>query len=164
MAPTRLVLASLVLLGLPVLLGACRAATDLGHQCTMVKGSPDGGAVSIKESELPDGVLRDFISFGTAQCEDFVCVRDANFRKTGVAGADATGYCSRPCVPKGSFGCPAENSDDDKDPNKRLSCRALLLDEETLGSICTTDPGRCQQIAGTRSPYFCARTLDAGTP
>jgi hypothetical protein len=130
----------------------------------MVKSNPDGGpGIAIKESDLPDGVLRDFISFGTAQCEDFVCVRDANIKKTGIATADALGYCSRPCVPKGSFGCAAENSADDSDPNKRLSCRALLLNEETLGSICTSDPGRCQLIAGTRSPYFCARTVDAGT-
>ncbi len=162
--PLRLfVLVSLVLL---VFLEGCRVATDLGRECTLVKKNPDGGSgsVFILESELPDGGTKDYISFGATQCEDLVCVRDANVPKTGAAGALASGYCSRPCVPNASTGCPAANPDDDRDPNKKLTCRALLLDEQTLADICTNDPGRCQQIAGTLSPYFCARSVTTTTP
>jgi hypothetical protein len=158
--PLRLlVLISLVLL---VFLEGCRSATDLGRDCTLVKANPDGGTASLPifESELPDGGTKDFISFGATECEDLVCVRDANVPKSGVAGARAAGYCSRPCVPNASTGCPAANPDDDKNPSRKLTCRALLLDEQTLADICTTDPGRCQQIAGTRSPYFCARAVN----
>jgi len=168
--PLRLfVLVSLVLL---VFLEGCRVATDLGRECTLVKKNPDGGpgSVFILESELPDAGTqsdagtKDYISFGATQCEDLVCVRNANTPKTGVAGAVASGYCSRPCVPNASTGCPAANSDDENDTNNNLTCRALLLDEQTLAEICTNDPGRCQQIAGTLSPYFCARSVITTTP
>ncbi len=162
----RLLVVTLVMLGVPVFLEACRVATDLGRDCNLVKKNPDGGSTSVPilESELPGGA-KDFISFGATECEDLVCVRDANFPTTGVPGASATGYCSRACVPNASNGCPAANSADDKDPNKKLTCRALLLDEQTLGAICTNDPATCQRIGDTRSPYFCARgtTPDAGT-
>ncbi len=154
----------LFVLVLLVFLEGCRVATDLGRECTMVKANPDGGTASlpILESELPAISSRDYISFGATECEDLVCVRDSNVPRTGTPGAQAKGYCSRPCVPNASTGCPAANSADDKNPSLRLTCRALLLDEQTLADICATDPGRCLQIAGTRSPYFCARS--APTP
>jgi hypothetical protein len=159
----RSLVATLVLLGILVLVGACRVATDLGRTCNLVKKNPDGGtgSVPILESDLPGG-NKDFISFGATECEDLVCVRDANVPRSGVANAPALGYCSRPCVPGVSNGCPAANSDDDKDPSKKLLCRALLLDELTLAAICTNDPSTCQRIGDTRSPYFCARDGGSG--
>jgi hypothetical protein len=140
-------------------LEGCRVATDLGRPCTLVKKNPDGGSgsVGILESDLPPN--KDFISFGATECEDLVCVRDAAVPRSGIPNATATGYCSRACVPNVTNGCPASNPDDDKDPNKKLSCRALLLDEQTLGAICSTRPDTCQSIGDTRSPYFCARAI-----
>jgi hypothetical protein len=161
--PVRRSLVVMLLLAVPVVLDACRVATDLGLSCQLVKKNPDGGtnSVPILESDLPGG-NKDFISFGATECEDLVCVRDANVPKTGVPGAAATGYCSRACVPNASGGCPAANASDDRNPDRKLTCRALLLDEQTLGAICTNDPATCQRIGDTRSPYFCARGVDAG--
>ena len=161
--PVRRSLVATLLLGVPLFFNACRVATDLGLPCQLVKKNPDGGTTSVPilESDLPGG-NKDFISFGATECEDLVCVRDANVPRTGVPGAAALGYCSRACVPNASGGCPAANKSDDSNPDKRLTCRALLLDEATLGAICTNDPSTCQKIGDTRSPYFCARGVDAG--
>jgi hypothetical protein len=145
------------LLGLIVLLAACRISTDLGTLCNMVKRNPDGGqgSVPIREAELPDGG-KDFVAFGATECEDLVCVRDSNVPKTGTPGAIATGYCSRACSPGNS--CPAANSADDNNPNRKLTCRPLILDEQTLSTLCSNDPAKCNQyFGGTTSPYFCAR-------
>jgi hypothetical protein len=166
MAVRRPLLVLLTLFAAPIFTASCRVATDLGRPCNLVKKNPDGGSgsVPILESELP-GADKDFISFGATECEDLVCVRDAYVPRTGVATTPATGYCSRACVPNSSTGCPPANADDNKDPTKKLSCRALLLDEQTLGAICSTDPGTCQQLGDTRSPYFCARgNPDGGAP
>lgn len=141
----------------------CHVNTDLGRLCQLVKRNPDGGAgsVPIVEGDLP-GANKDFISFGATECEDLVCVRDAYVPRTGVATAAAAGYCSRSCVPNSSIGCPAANSSDDTDPARKLGCRALLLDEQTLGAICSNDPATCQQLGDARSPYFCARSNPDG--
>ena len=158
-----LLLPALLAAALPV--AACRVTTDLGRSCQLVKKNPDGGsALPILEGDLP-GANKDFISFGATECEDLVCVRDSYAPRTGVATTAVSGYCSRSCVPNSSIGCPAANSSDDRDPAKRLGCRALLLDEQTLGAICATDPSTCQQLGDTRSPYFCARgNPDGGSP
>ncbi len=168
----RFALSAFVLLGAAGLSG-CRDSTDLGRECFMVKKDPTGAqsSVRIKESEI--GAGRDFISFGAAECDDFVCVRDANFQPKDIpAGADlstidAKGYCSRGCeAPSGDTTsindqCPAANPEDDKIPALKLNCRALLLDTETLNLICREDPAQCQRIFGdTRTPYFCARGDD----
>jgi len=157
-----LFLSLLAALALP---SACRVNTDLGRSCQLVKKNPDGGSTSVPivEADLPSA-NKDFISFGATECEELVCVRDAYVPRTGVATAPATGYCSRSCVANSTIACPAANPADDTDPTRKLSCRALLLDEQTLGAICTNDPATCQQIGDTRSPYFCARSNpDGGT-
>jgi len=140
------------------LAGACRSLTDLGTPCVLVKKNPDGGTVpvALKERDLPDGG-KDFISFGAAACENLVCVRDSSFPKNPDPNADAVGYCSSACAAN-SGSCPAANSADDSNPSKRLTCLALLLDEQTLAAICSNDPAKCYQyFGGTTSPYFCAR-------
>ncbi len=155
----------LTLLAALALAAACHVTTDLGRSCQLVKKNPDGGAgsVPIVEGDLPSA-NKDFISFGATECEDLVCVRDAYLPRSGVATAPASGYCSRACVLNSTTACPAANSEDDKNPARKLSCRALLLDEQTLGAICSNDPGTCQQIGDARSPYFCARSNpDGGT-
>ncbi len=155
--PQRL-LFRMALLALLTVLEACRSATDLGNPCVLVKKNPDGGStpVSIKERELPDGG-KDFISFGAAICENLVCVRDSAYPKNPDPNADALGYCSSACVAN-SGTCASANSSDDSNPARRLTCRALLLDELTLAAICSADPVKCYQyFGGTTSPYFCAR-------
>src|SRR5713226_5661255 len=89
--PTRLAFLA-CLIGLPWLVGACKATTDFGTDCTLVKKNPDGGsiAVAIREGELPDGG-KDFISFGAAVCENFVCVRDSAYPKNPNPAAEAMG-------------------------------------------------------------------------
>jgi hypothetical protein len=145
-------------------LASCSVHTDLGTPCVLVKRDPtdtdesDGiRSIPIKESEVQLG--KDFISFGAVECENYVCVRDANTPKGSTPNADAMGICSRACAFGSSTACPSV------DPtNLPLTCRALLLDEATVGTICANDPTRCERFFGnSRSPYFCARTLpDAG--
>lgn len=161
----RSLLFSLVIAG-----SGCKAGSDLGKQCQMVKRDPnvDGGRLFILNKEIKVGANKDFISFGAVDCEDLVCVRDSDFAAT--AGADpegiAFGYCSRQCAP--ATVCAAEKPSDDNDAKLRLSCRALLLDAETLAALCNGSPedrAKCEAYLGNvESPYFCARgsAADAG--
>src|SRR5262249_30649885 len=114
------------LLAALVLPSACRVNTDLGRSCQLVKKNPDGGtsSVPIVEADLPSAT-KAFISFGATECEELVCVRDAYVPRPGVATAPAPGYCSRSCVANSSTACPAANPEDNNDPTRKLSCRAL---------------------------------------
>lgn len=144
------------LIGVLVVSG-CRAKTDLGRPCTLVKKDPSDAAKSVplKESEISSG--KDFISFGATECEELVCVRDADV-KAGKPTDEAVGYCSSACIPGSSVKCLNENPADDKDAAKKLKCRTLLLDEATLASLRTADPEAYKRYFGeTTKPYFCAR-------
>jgi hypothetical protein len=141
--------------------------TDVGRSCLLVKRGPpaagsDGGYTlqNITEGELPAGW--DFISFGSAECDDFVCIRDKNEPRTSPS-AFAKGYCSRPCAPSNPAGCAVAR---EYAGVGDMTCRALLLDDTTVTSFCEAEPDRCRELFGTnRSPYFCARggTSDGGT-
>jgi hypothetical protein len=141
-----------------VLVAGCPVDTDNGKECVLLKKGPnDGGGVPITESEVTPG--KDFVSFGAPECADFVCVRAASAPKTGDPNATAYGRCSSRCA-----------SQDDKCPsavsNVRLDCRALILDEETLGRLCQQDPTKCERyFGGAQTPWFCAEpgTVDAGS-
>lgn len=153
LAVTALLLATLVL-------GGCPVATDLGKDCVLVRKDPADPkkSIAIKWSEITPG--RDFVSFSVVECEDLTCVRDGTKpRPADAKDSDpAVGYCSRACVKGSSIGCPAANSADDKDPDKRLSCRPLILDESTLQALRVADPALYKRVFGeTTSPYFCAR-------
>ncbi len=146
------------------LLVGCTPATDLGSPCQMVKRDPnvDGGRLFIKNSEIKVGANKDFISFGATQCENFVCVRDADYPVPDggfVPDEIASGYCSDHCAPGAA--CPAQNGNDDNDARLRLTCRPLLLDTETLALICNGSPedrAKCKAYFGnTSKPDFCAR-------
>jgi hypothetical protein len=153
---------------------SCQApATDVGKPCFLVKRGPpppgsDGGytTVRIKEGELPVGW--DFISFGSAGCEDFVCIRDKNVARSGNPETEVQGYCSRPCAPSNPSGC-AVSLEFQLQPigTEDMTCRAMLLDDTTVTQFCEADPEGCRRLFGTnRSPYFCARgggTSDGGT-
>lgn len=152
-------------------LAGCKVPTDLGNECAMVKRDPnvDGGRLFIKEGEIKVGANKDFISFGSTDCENLTCVRDADFVRDGGAvdpNAVARGYCSNRCQ-QGST-CESANPDDDNNAQRRLNCRALLLDAETLRALCNgsdADRAKCKANFGNiDSPYFCARggVVDGG--
>ncbi|MFN0062279.1 MAG: adventurous gliding motility lipoprotein CglC [Myxococcaceae bacterium] len=167
-------LAVFVLAVLP--LSGCALVTDLGIYCQLVKRNPadtnpaDGiDAIAVTQGELPntgaDPESRtDFVSFGATGCENLVCVRNAEFEESvedGLAigaGQPAFGVCSVACVPGNADSCRSGDSSVDNDPRKRLTCRALVLDEDTLGRIRQADPERYERYFGNNtSPYFCAR-------
>ena len=161
----------LTALGLGIALSTCTPRTDLGKDCFLVRRNPaytpDGGgptAVNLLEKDIKPSM--DFISFGSVECEDLVCVRDLNYVPGPMVKPEdnAKGYCSRACT-AGTV-CPAMVGADDANPAKSLSCRALLLDDQTLVAIKTADPATFQKYFGaTLSPFFCARgtaRVDAG--
>ena len=149
----------------------CRQASNLNTPCNLVKRDPaDGGVLIITENEITLGANKDFISFGSVECEDFVCVRDSNFPRDPDPKAPAQGYCSKSCLQGSS--CPSFNPADDEQvqalsdggfANRKLSCRPLLLDAEAIGGICAQSPEVA--FCTVKSPYFCARggNADAGT-
>lgn len=148
-------------------LSGCKVQTDLGAPCNLVRRDPadtdpsDGvNSIPILESEVSTGGAgaRDYISFGATECEDLVCVRDRNFVGTRDQGSPAEGYCSRPCEPTLSEQCPPQNEADLTDPARALSCRSLLLDQESLDALRTSDPEKFKRIFGENTtPNFCAR-------
>lgn len=146
----------------------CLPVTDFGTPCQLVKKNPiDGGQpLPIKEGEIAPA--QDFVSFGSTECEDRVCVRDSAFQRPASATDEtpAQGYCSTQiCSPESTTACRSANPADDKNPAKRLTCRPLLLDEATLAAICSSDAAACAQLGDSKKPYFCARgvvTADAG--
>ena len=149
------------------LLTGCRVDTDLGVECNLVRKdpadtNPDDGYnfLPILEGEVTEG--KDFISFGAVECEDYVCVRDKDFPKGSSPNVQAKGYCSRRCAPTSPQPCPGAEAN--LPPGKSMTCRALILDEQTLGTICHDDPTTCTRVFGdTRSPYLCAlNPPDAG--
>ena len=147
-----------------VTLVGCKPPSELGNPCKMVKRDPnvDGGRLFIKNSEIKVGANKDFISFGSVDCEDLVCVRDSEFPVPDGGfdpNADALGYCSKRCLPGDA--CPSGVPAEDTDAKKRLICRPLLLDAETLALLCNGSPedkAKCKAYFGnTSKPDFCAR-------
>lgn len=144
----------LVVAALGVFAVGCKPATDLNQPCKLVKRNPDGGRpIEILESDVRNikGADKDFISVGSVECEDLICVRDSFFVSTAADGEPATGYCSRQCAQGAE--CPSYEESLDKGPNA-LKCRALLLSAETLAALATDGGG----FTGVRDPYFCARS------
>ena len=141
---------------------ACSQSGDLNKACVLVTkdaGDPTGRTpADLLESQIPN-THTDFISFGSPDCDNLVCVRDANYPR-GDAGDVAMGYCSAPCDPGVSAEC--QSFDGNNTGPNALTCRPLLLDTQTLHSICSQDAGACQEyFSNTSKPFFCAR---GGTP
>ena len=82
----------------------CKASSQLGDECAMVKRDPrvDGGRLYVTNGEIKVGATKDFISFGSIDCDDLICVRDADYAPPdgGVLNPTETakGYCSRSCI------------------------------------------------------------------
>ena len=95
---------------------------------------------ALKSVKFP-GMSRDIVSFGGVDCSTRICVRDTAYVQPAGEGA-ALGYCSMPCG-----ACP-----------QGMTCRPLLLDEQTLAAIKAADPERYRRLFGeTTTPYFCIR-------
>ncbi len=150
---------------------ACSADTDLGKEgCHLLKSLPDGGPTNVIVAELSAG--KDFLSFGSVECEDLICVLDQNgvadvlaqaTANPAVLADPATGYCSHACAQGSNGGCTPQYQDLQNDPSKVMSCRALVLDDDTIAEICK-DPVKCQQyFNNSRSAFFCARGGDGGS-
>ncbi|HVP62758.1 MAG TPA: adventurous gliding motility lipoprotein CglC [Myxococcaceae bacterium] len=149
---------------------ACKADTDLGKPgCHLLKALPDGGATNVIVAELSAG--KDFLSFGSVECEDLICVLDQDgvgnllaqaTANPAVLADPATGYCSHACAQGNTSGCTPQYQELQNDPTLVMSCRALVLDNDTIAEICK-DPVKCQEyFNNSRSAFFCARG-DGGT-
>lgn len=143
----------------------CRASSDLGAECALVKRDPnvDGGRLFVTNGELRAGAAKDFVSIGSAECEDLICVRDSDYAPPDGGALNpnetARGYCSRNCITGDP--CPSSSSELDGNPRTRMTCRPLLLNAATLRAICAgsaADRARCEASLGnSTSPDFCAR-------
>jgi hypothetical protein len=144
---------------------ACPPSTDRGRPCQMPRRT-DAGTTFLTEKDVrartgtASNATRDFLAFGSLDCDDLLCVRDATYVTDAGDDAVAFGYCSNPCDIGAA--CPSFDPELDKRGDTKLNCRALLLDEQTLEAI-NQDPS-ARKIINVKSPYFCARgsSPDAG--
>ena len=105
---TRVLLAlsaTMLVLGLV----GCSVGSGLNKKCNLPR-KVDGGVVFLTEGEVQEKTAsaKDFIAFGSLDCEDLVCVRDSSFPKGSDLAAPALGYCSRPCVENST--CPSDDT------------------------------------------------------
>jgi hypothetical protein len=156
---TTLMLARpIFVLSLLLAFSGCRVTSDVGKQCELKKRDPTDPtgvkAVTLTERELQD-YQGDFIFFGATECEDLVCIRDKDAPRNSNLDAAAFGYCSRPCSLNSTRACEVTEATSD---TRAMDCRALLLDEQTLSTICQDNAEFCKNVFNsTQSPYYCAR-------
>jgi hypothetical protein len=155
---------SVLLLGAALATG-CTEATEVGKPCQLVKKpsaeEAAAGALTapVLERDLVAG--QDFISFGATDCVDLVCVHDKDAPTSGNPDAVAIGYCSEACIP-GEDSCSKVSGDAVEGLEARMSCRALLLDQETLNRLRTEDPALYRSTFGDNTnPFFCAGATPA---
>jgi hypothetical protein len=154
---------ALTVLTLSLAAAGCKAQTDLNRECTLVKKDPSDStgkrSLPITAGDLRGAAGRDVISFGATDCEDLVCVREANAPLPSSDTEPVKGRCSRPCAgPDTADACPSEDPSLDLDPVTQMNCRSLLLDEQVLATLRQNDPVSYRQYFGDNaSPYFCAR-------
>lgn len=147
--------------GLSFGVSGCKAPSDIGKECVLIRADPtdDNASDGIRNIPITEGeinVNQDYVAFGATECEDLVCVRRAGAPITGNQDADATGICSKPCIPEADLAEQCPPADD----SLKLSCRALILDEATIAAICQSDPQLCQDTFGdNRSPDFCVEAV-----
>ncbi len=157
-----------LLLSAAMLLGGCEVNNQIGKPCTLVrKATPaerqEFGRETMPILEREVAPRQDFISFGSVECEDLICVRDKDFpRATNEDGtvdgnAAAQGYCSKECV-SGSSACEVKDTDGVLvGLPARMACRALLLDQDTLEALRAADESFYRRTFGeNNSPFFCS--------
>ncbi|RKH37976.1 adventurous gliding motility lipoprotein CglC [Corallococcus sicarius] len=145
-----------------LLLGGCEVTTELGKPCGLVRKATDTEAQTFGRDFMPIyekdiAADQDFISFGSLDCEELVCVRDADSPRSDNPADEALGYCSDACVQGSTTDCEVTNSDAVEGIKERMTCRPLLLDQATLEAIKVADEGFYRRTFGeNNSPYFCA--------
>jgi hypothetical protein len=171
MSPRLVLLAATALLCI-----GCKVDSDVGVPCVLVKKGPDGGTTPLEERDLRAG--QDFISFGSVECDRFICVRDRAYAGTAPADAGTAdagtadggtadgggstaavfGYCSRPCVETQPTACEVTNPQvTDPTLPGRMGCRPLLLDQEVLDQLKENEPELYERTFGDNaSSHFCA--------
>ena len=141
-----------------LLCGGCKVNSDIGKRCLLVKKSKDPAKESdpVLATDLSSG--QDFISFGSLDCEDLVCVKDADMPLETADNGQVFGYCSTACVPDELVDpCPVTDPEAVESVKSRMSCRALLLDQQALDDLRQNDPATYRATFGdNNSPYFCA--------
>ncbi|HEX5751391.1 MAG TPA: adventurous gliding motility lipoprotein CglC [Archangium sp.] len=141
-----------------LLCGGCKVNSDIGKRCLLVKKSTDPSRESdpVVVNDLSAG--QDFISFGSLDCEDLVCVKDADMPVETADNGQVFGYCSSACVPDELVDpCPVTDPEAIESVKSRMSCRALLLDQQALDDLRQKDPATYRSYFGdSNSPYFCA--------
>ncbi len=155
-----------------LLLGGCEVASEIGKPCELVrKATPEESAANNNSPTMPIlereiAPRQDFISFGSLHCEDLICVRDQDYpralKEDGTLDemAPAMGYCTKPCVEGGSACEVTDTSNVNPDLPGRMSCRALLLDQDTLDALRSADEAFYRRTFGeNNSPFFCAGAL-----
>jgi hypothetical protein len=156
-----------LLVGAALLCGGCEVPSDIGKPCVLVKRSQSGQKYDpVRMEDI--NVDQDFISFGSLDCEDLVCVRDARspVRTTGEGSElRVLGYCSKACVADNLQNpCAVNHPDADAQVKERMSCRPLLLDQQALDDLRAKDPAGYRATFGDNaSPYFCASTTPVTT-
>ena len=149
-----------LLVGAALWCGACQVSSDIGKPCVLVKRSTTGAKYDpVTASDIQ--IDQDFISFGSLECEDLVCVRDARSEiKFAEDGTSVLGYCSKACVADALVApCTVNNPQADPTVKANMSCRALLLDQQALDDLRAKDPvGYRETFGDNASPYFCAST------
>jgi hypothetical protein len=172
--PGRMILVrSLGALLLAAAVSGCSQESEIGKPCALVKKpSAEEAAQGARFSpvlyrELVPG--QDFISFGATGCVDLICVNDKDHPRGSPDEQDAPafGYCSDACIP-GSDSCSDVAGDAVEGLESRISCRALLLDQETLDRLRQEDPDAYRNTFGENvNPFFCAgnppTAADAGS-
>jgi hypothetical protein len=159
-----------LLVGAALVLGGCEIKSDIGKSCVLVRKATEqelkdhpelGKTRNMMESELRAG--QDFISFGSVECEDLICVRDSDFAPELASDADRTktaakGYCSKACVDDTlQNSCVVTDPDAVASVKDRMACRALLLDQKALEDLKANDPVTYRNTFGdNNSPSFCA--------
>lgn len=151
---------SLSALLLAVTVTACSEESEIGRPCQLVKKpTAEDAATGARFSAVTLGELvpgQDFISFGATGCVSLICVNDKDANREGAADAPAFGYCSDACIP-GSDTCGEVAGDAVEGLEARVSCRSLLLDQETLDRLRQEDPDAYRSTFGENvNPYFCA--------
>jgi hypothetical protein len=143
---------------------ACNVPTDLNNPCRLSKPDPnnDGGLIFIMTTDPivvgTNGTSTfsqfDFISSGDSDCENLVCIREANPAMGFYDDTDGYehGRCSNNCiVDQGN-----SHSSNCGEAEKGLICRQLALDQSFIDAYCNSDPAGCQCIFGTdTSATYC---------
>ena len=176
-----------LLVGAALVCGGCEVSSDIGKPCVLVRkatdaeqaAAPDGEPFRyIMENQLTKG--QDFISFGSVECEDLVCVRDADYvptldeeeKKKPLSEIPATGYCSKPCVQDDAAlteSCAVTDKGVQAEVKERMTCRPLLLDQQALDALRTSDKPEDRAtyrslFGDNTSPAFCAAAKATTTP